>query len=72
MKRKYVLITLLIFSLSLISCNKAQDKEINDNNEKMIAKEDEIKNLEDNIFSLNMEKEEYRKITKILKKNISL
>lgn len=61
MKRKYVLIALLVFSLFLISCNKAQDKEINDNNEKMIVKEDEIKNLEDNIFSLNMEKEEYRK-----------
>lgn len=61
MKRKYILIILLVFSLFLISCNKAQDKEINDNNEKMIAKEDEIKSLEDNIFSLNMEKEEYRK-----------
>lgn len=59
--KKRVLIILLIFSLFLISCNKAEDKEINDNNEKMIAKEDEIKNLEDNIFSLNMEKEEYRK-----------
>ena len=61
MKRKYALIILLVFSLFLISCNKVQDKEISDNNEKMIAKEDEIKNLEDNIFSLNMEKEEYRK-----------
>ena len=61
MKRKYALIILLVFSLFLISCNKAQDKEINDNNEEMIVKEDEIKNLEDNIFSLNMEKEEYRK-----------
>ncbi len=61
MKRKYALIILLVFSLFLISCNKVQDKENNDNDEKMIAKEDEIKNLEDNIFSLNMEKEEYRK-----------
>lgn len=61
MKRKYVLIIFLLISLFLISCNKAQDKEINDNNEKMVEKEDEIKNLEDNIFSLNMEKEEYRK-----------
>lgn len=61
MKRKYVLIVFLFISLFLISCNKGEDKEINDNDEKMIAKEDEIKNLEDNIFSLNMEKEEYRK-----------
>ena len=43
MKRKYALIILLVFSLFLISCNKVQDKEISDNNEKMIAKEDEIK-----------------------------
>lgn len=61
MKRKYVLIVFLFISLFLISCNKGEDKEINDNDEKMIEKEDKIKNLEDNIFSLNMEKEEYRK-----------
>ena len=42
MKRKYVLIIFLLISLFLISCNKAQDKEINDNNEKMVEKEDEI------------------------------